>query len=697
MSASLNSDEKAQAQSTQKLKVVESHTGAAGILSKLKAQKAERVPEIINLDAWMERCKDDPSVYQDFSDRLLKAIGRPEIIDTKLSDLQTRLVHAGKKIPQYETFKDLYDAEKVVSQVVTFLENGARGILVLRGPVGSGKTELATKLEKLAEQQPFYLLRCKITQKTSPFNDSPLCLLSDDGISRSASEELGIPKRYLKVAKSAWVTKRLEHAGGDPDAAFDVIKVYPSREQQLGIAKLDPKDPKTADMDSLVGSVDMTLIGEEDPLNPDKTLSAGDPDAYRPGAFSLSNGGVFHAAEFFRTNPALLNAFLEGVTTGYFTGNGGIGILPMNQLIVITSNDPVWKQFKKSNDSDAAKNRIEVIDLPYTLRMSEELKIYKKLLQDTKHADKPRAPGTMELLAEFSVVSRLMDGQNNALTPYDPHVRARVLNGEIPDGVEKKVPKLHELRAKASEEEGLYGFNVRDAGRVLSRAFTARATEGIHEADTILLLETLREFMNHPDAQDISAEDKERYLGYIDKLAENNQKDLEKKVNAAIIDADDSTCQRIFDEYLEYADAWVNEKDMYSDTGEPIDPKKIERFLEAFEKRAGITNGEEFRQSALSSINSEVARIARKNRGKPADEQQEVLVRWDSYEPIAKAIRSQHEVDQESRRHILKAKSQADLRSDEEKRQYERFQQNMHKQGYTPTMVARMLHHLSYV
>lgn len=679
----------------QSLKVVSS--GTAGILGKLKAQKTEREAQTMSFLEWMELCKTEPAAYENFADRLIKAIGKPEIVDTKNADLQTRLVYGGRKVARYAAFKDLYDAEGVISQLVTFLENGAQGMLVLRGPVGSGKTEIATTLEKLTEKMPFYLLKCKKTGKVSPFNDTPLCLLSDEEIANYASDELGIPKRYLKVAKSSWVTKRLEHANGDPTEAFDVVKIYPSREKQFGIAKLDPKDPKTADLDSLVGSIDMTLIGEEDPLDPDKTMSSGDPDAYKPGAFSLSNGGVFHAAEFFRNNPALLNAFLEGVTTGYFTGNGGVGILPMNQLIVITSNDPVWKNFKKSNDSDAARNRIEVIDVPYTLRMSEELKIYKKLLQGTSHSDKPIAPGTMELLGEFSIVSRLMDGQENSLAAYDPHIRARVLNGEIPDGAEKKVPKLHELRAKASHEEGLYGFTVRDAGRVLTRTFMARATEGIQEADTILLLETVRSFVQHANVEDISDDHKKRFLGFIDTLAEKNKKDLEKKINAAIIDADDSTCQRIFDEYLSYADSWVHEKDMYSDDGEPITAIKIEKFLETFEKKAGITNGKEFRQSALSSINSEIARIARKNAGKPPEEQDKVLVRWDSYEPIAKAIRSQYEVDQDSRRHILKAKSGSDLRSEEEKRQYTRFHENMHEQGYTPTMITRMLHHLSYV
>lgn len=666
----------------------------SSLLGKIKAKKEAQKPVEMSFESWMDLCKTEPAAYQNFADRMLSAIGEPEIVDTKLADTQTRLVYGGKKIARYKPFADMYDAEEPVAKLVTYLKNGAKGMLVLLGPVGSGKTEIATILEKLTETVPFYLLKCKVTGDISPFNDHPLCLLSDDSIARHASEELGIPKRYLKEMKSAWVTKRLKHAGGDPSEAFDVVKVYPSRENQLGIVKLDPKDPKTADMASLVGSVDRSRVGDEDPLDSNKTLGEGDPDAYKPGAFSQSHGGLLHAAEFFRNNPALLNAFLEGVTTGYFTGNSGVGMLPMNQFIVITSNNPVWKSFKATNESDAARNRIEVIDVPYTLRLSEELKIYEKLLQETGHSKKPRAPGTKELLAEFSVVSRLTDGVGGALKAYDPFVRAHVMNGEVPDGA--KVPKLHEMREKADKDQGMHGFSVRDAGRVLSRTFMARANEGIEEADTILLLETVRDFIRSANLEDIPEDKKKAYLGYIDVLAERNRKDLDKLLNAAVIDADDGTCQRIFDEYMEYADAWVNEKDMFSEKGEPIDTEKVKRFLEAFEKRAAITSGEQFRRSALASINSEIARIAKKNRGLPKEEQEEVLVRWDSYEPIAKAIRAQYEVDKESRQHILKAKSSTDLRSDEEKRKYTRFHENLHSQGYTDTMIARMLHHLSY-
>lgn len=175
----------------------------------------------------------------------------------------------------------------------------------------------------------------------------------------------------------------------------------------------------------------------------------------------------------------------------------------MNQLIIITTNDPVWQEFISKNDSDAARNRITIIDVPYTLRMSEEMKIYEKLLKKSRHADVPIAPKTLDVLAEFAVVSRLKDGKEGALKPYDKHIRARVWNGEVVDGSEGKIPMLKELREKADPSEGLDGFSIREADNVLKNSFNMRANEGIYESDPLLLLAALEEYVKDQDSKSI--------------------------------------------------------------------------------------------------------------------------------------------------------------------------------------------------
>lgn len=715
---------------------------APSVFRKMKTRGEQRKDVTFGLEEWTEKCKSDPSLYKTPAENILSTFGTPEKINTELADAQIRRVYGGQTIDRYKPFEKFYDAEAIISRIAVYLRSGGEKMLVLNGPVGSGKTQIAETMEKLTEQRPISVLKCKVTGAISPFMDSPLCLLADESMKGYAVSELGIHPRYLeKIVKSPWVTKRMNAHGGDAEAAFEVAQVYPSRESQFGIGKYDPMNKDNPDFSALIGRVDMNKVGEADALydalykeNRDlaaskkeqagqtddaelkailleeieehekraakfraKTLSEGDPDAYIPGLLSKSNGGFLHLAEFLRNNAAMMNVFLEGVTTGYFTGAGGVGMLPMRQIITMTSNGPVLDDFKSAKESDAARNRILEVKVGYTLRMSEELKIYEKFLKEDGFDKLPVAPKTVDLLAEFAIAARLKDGVGAALKPYDVFTRVKVLNGEKPDGV--KVPDIKELRAKASPEEGMSGFSVRDAKEALKLAFEMRNSSGIYEADTITMLEAVRMRLKEIDINDISEDEKKRLSTMIGTLEERNKKDLEKIVNAAIMSADEATCQRVFDEYVDYARAWIEGSSIHSGIGEPIDMNRITKHLEAFEKRAAITNGADFRKTTVAYIDGLKSRMLDRLIKQPslaAEYADKPAVRWDEYEPVAKVIRAQFEVDRESRMHILRAKTEADLRSDDEKKQFSTFHENMKSKGYTDTMVSRMLHHLSY-
>jgi predicted Ser/Thr protein kinase len=195
---------------------------------------------------------------------------------------------------------------------------------------------------------------------------------------------------------------------------------------------------------------------------------------------------------------------------------------------------------------------------------------------------------------------------------------------------------------------------------------------------------------------DISEAEKARLGTLITQLEERNRKEMEKIVNSAIMNADNATCQRIFDEYVDYAKAWMSNSSINTLTGETLDINRIINYLETFEKRAGITNGPDFRRTTVNYVNNKKSLIADQNFGKEPKDQKSPKISWDSYEPVAKLIRAQFEVDRASKLHILRAKSEADLRSDEEKKQFSVFHDNMRQKGYTDTMVSRMLHHLSF-
>ncbi len=187
---------------------------------------------------------------------MLKAIGEPERVDTRLDPRLSR-VFANKVIKVYPAFREFYGMEEVIENVVSYFRHAAQGleekkqILYLLGPVGGGKSSIAERLKQLAERVPFYAL------KGSPVNESPLGLFDYDEDGPVLEKQYGIPCRYLKSILSPWAVKRL-HEYNDDIRKFRVVRCYPSILRQIGIAKTEPGDENNQDISSLVSKVDIS-------------------------------------------------------------------------------------------------------------------------------------------------------------------------------------------------------------------------------------------------------------------------------------------------------------------------------------------------------------------------------------------------------------------------------------------------------
>jgi serine protein kinase len=194
--------------------------------------------EEYSLQEYLDLCKQDPMVYATASERLLKAIGEPELIDTAKDPTLSR-IFSNKIIRRYPVFSDFYGMEECIEQIVSYFRHAAQGleerkqILYLLGPVGGGKSSLAEKLKSVMESIPFYAV------KDSPVNESPLGLFSTEEDGKILEEDYGIPLRYTKSVMSPWAVKRLHEYHGDI-SKFRVIKRYPSILDQIGIAKTEP-------------------------------------------------------------------------------------------------------------------------------------------------------------------------------------------------------------------------------------------------------------------------------------------------------------------------------------------------------------------------------------------------------------------------------------------------------------------------
>src|ERR1700758_3590122 len=170
--------------------------------------------EELSLEEYLELCKRDTMAYATAAERMLAAIGEPELVDTR-HDPRLSRIFGNKVVRIYPAFKDFYGLEEPIEQVVACFRHAAQGleekkqILYLLGPVGGGKSSIAERLKQLMEQVPFYAL------KGSPVNESPLGLFSADEDGPILEKEYGIPRRYLNRVLSPWAVKRLDEYGGD--------------------------------------------------------------------------------------------------------------------------------------------------------------------------------------------------------------------------------------------------------------------------------------------------------------------------------------------------------------------------------------------------------------------------------------------------------------------------------------------------
>src|SRR5437867_2570828 len=376
-----------------------------GAIESFVARFERTQEEEFSLEEYLELCRRNRAAYATAAERMLAAIGEPELVDTRNEPSLSR-IFANKVIKLYPAFREFHGMEDVIEQVVSYFRHAAQGleekkqILYLLGPVGGGKSSIAERLKQLMERIALYSI------KGSPVNESPLGLFNptEDGL--LLEEQYGIPRRYLNRVLSPWAVKRLEEYGGDI-RRFRVVKRYPSILKQLAIAKTEPGDENNQDISSLVGKVDIRRL---------ETYAQDDPDAYSySGGLCLANQGLLEFVEMFKAPIKVLHPLLTATQEGKFKGTEGFGALPFDGIVLAHSNEAEWQSFKANKNNEAFIDRICVIKVPYCLRVAEEQKIYEKLIQSSELSCAPCAPSTWDTLARFTVLSRLRKHENSTL------------------------------------------------------------------------------------------------------------------------------------------------------------------------------------------------------------------------------------------------------------------------------------------
>ena len=499
------------------------------------------------------------------------------------------------------------------------------------------------------EKCPIYAI------KGSPINESPLGVFHPLEDGKILEDDYGIPSRYLSGIMTPWAIKRLHEFNGDIQK-FRVVKLKPSVLEQIAISKTEPGDENNQDISSLVGKVDIRKLEQ---------FSQEDPDAYAfSGGLCKANQGLLEFVEMFKAPIKVLHPLLTATQEGNYMGTEGLSAIPFEGVILAHSNESEWLSFKNNRNNEAFLDRINIVSVPYCLRVSEEVKIYQKLLQNSSLSQAPCAPDTLDMMARFSILSRLKEPENSSIES-----KMRIYDGENLKDVDPKAKSYQEYRDYAGVDEGMTGLSTRFAFKILSKVFNYDHAEVA--ANPVHLLYVIEQQV---EKEQFPPETRDRYISFLKGiLAKNYAEFIGKEIQTAYLESYSEYGQNIFDRYVTYADYWIqNEEYRDQDTGEILDRAALNDELEKIEKPAQISNPKDFRNEIVNFV----LRARSKNHGKNP--------KWTSYEKLREVIEKKMFSNTEDLLPVISFNAKA---STEDQKKHHNFVKRMMDKGYTEKQV----------
>ncbi len=616
----------------------------------------------MTLREYLELCKTDKGAYASAPERMIAAIGEPTLVDTS-KDMRLGRIFLNRTIKTYSTFAGFYGMEEAIQRVVSYFQHAAQGleerkqILYLLGPVGGGKSSLAERLKSLMEMRPIYVL--STDDEISPIFESPLGLFNPLTRGERLERDYRIPSKRLTGIMSPWASKRLAEFKGDI-SHFRVTRMMPSKLRQIGIAKTEPGDENNQDISTLVGKVDIRKLEDH---------SQNDPDAYGySGGLNRTTQGLLEFVEMFKAPIKVLHPLLTATQEGNYAGTENIGMIPHTGIVLAHSNEAEWETFKNNKNNEAFLDRVCLVKVPYCLRTNEEQMIYEKLISTSDLPSDRCAPGTLELLARFFVASRLSEYADSPL-----YSKLRVYNGESLKETDPKAKTIQEYREAAGQKEGMSGLSTRFAFKIISETFNYDSEEVA--ADPVHLMYLIELAIKR---EQFPKKLEDSYLDFIKSvLGARYAEFIGKEINEAYLESYSEYGQNLFDRYVAYADAWIEEQDFKDqDTGQVFSREVLDKELSLTEKPAGIANPKDFRNEIVKFC----LRKRAENGGKNPS--------WTSYEKMKEVIQKRMFAKIEDLLPVITFGAKLDSKIEKD---HANFLARMMSRGYTERQVRRLV------
>ncbi|PGK34416.1 protein prkA [Bacillus anthracis] len=455
-------------------------------------------------------------------------------------------------------------------------------ILLLMGPVSGGKSTLVTMLKRGLETYSRTDRGAIFAIKGCPMHEDPLHLIPHH-LRNDFFDEYGV---RIEGNLSPLNVMRLEQEYGSRIEDVVVERIFFSEDRRTGIGTFSPSDPKSQDIADLTGSLDFSTIAEYG--------SESDPRAYRfDGELNKANRGMMEFQEMLKCDEKFLWHLLSLTQEGNFKA-GRFALISADELIVAHTNETEYRSFIANKKNEALHSRIIVMPVPYNLRVSEEERIYEKMIRESDVSNVHIAPHTLRVAAMFTILTRLKDPKRPDI---DLIKKMRLYDGETVEGY--NTIDVEELQ-REYQDEGMKGIDPRYVINRISSTIIRKEVPSINALD---VLRSLKDGLDqHPS---ISNEDRERYMNFISLARKEYDEIAKKEVQKAFVYSYEESAKTLMDNYLDNVEAYCNKSKLRDPlTGEEMSPD--EKLMRSIEEQIGISENAKkaFREEILIRISA---------------------------------------------------------------------------------------------
>ncbi len=538
-----------------------------------------------------------------FKDYLEIVAQNPKVADLAHARMYDMIVAAGVEDPGegqpkvYKFFEgELFGMERTIQHLVEeYFAPAARRldirkrILMLVGPVGGGKSTLSTLLKKGLEKYSKTDEGAVYAIKGSPMHEEPLHLIPED-LRDTFKQQFGI---HIEGDLDPVDAHRLKHEWGGKIDDVLVERITLSERERRGIGTFKPADPKSQDVAELTGSVNIQALTEYG--------LESDPRAYNfDGELNIANRGVIEFIEMLKAEKRFL--YELNTVAGEQTIKASRFALIYADLVVLAhTNEYEYNSYFGNKENEAMIDRIFVVRVPYNLRLTEEIKIYEKLIGQSQLSEDRAdltavhiAPHTLRTASMFALLTRLKPSKKSGLSLM---TKLKLYDGEkqVGDWDQKHIRELQD----EFMDEGMSGVSPRF---VINRISAALVKGGKGYVTPIDVLRGMRDGLQEYTS---SEEEHRRLLGFIDETRKDYDELAKKEVQRAFVYSYEESAKTLLENYLDNVDAFCNRTKVKDPiTSDDVEPD--ERLMRSIEEQIGVSENakREFREGIMRSVAS---------------------------------------------------------------------------------------------